>query len=446
MIVTNSISNHPSNINIELVLMEVCQVTDLLPGYHKLTAGAEQACYILIELLTECGQDVTVLSTVPSKMPKEKFHFYAVPTLEDYLGRKLGKLFRAFKWAFFEFDPVAYFHSKRLFKMIRPDIVHFHAFSILSYSLALSARRLNIPTVFSVYDYGFFCPLNYLINYKGEICDKFHGINCIRCLPDDFHRSRKILYLLGTIFRRRFFDFYLSKIDLFIVLSKASAWTLQKYGIDKRRIRVVPYHLSQEKSIIQEANGSHGSLILYVGHIEFRKGLHILLNAMPTVIRQIPDAELYVVGEFTDEGYKKKIVDLVNSLGIMNSVLFLGRKPHEEVINLMSKVGVVVIPEQWNSLTPVLLPEAMALAKPIVASRTGGFPEYLRDGENGFLVNPKMPAEFAERITFLLRNRETAVNMGRNAKESLQNIDSGNSCQEMLYLYTCLKRSNKNKR
>jgi len=420
--------------------MKLCQVTDLLPGYHRLTAGAEQASYILIGMLCERDQDVSVLSTRPLKQPREKFRFYSVPTLEDYLGKKLGKLFKAFKWAFLEFDPVAYFHSKRLFKKIKPDVVHFHAFSILSYSLALAARRLNIPTLFSVYDYGFFCPLNYLIDHEGEICDRFHGVNCVKCLPDDFPLGRRILYLLGTLFRRRFFNFYLSKIDLFIVLSKASAQTLRDYGIDKRRTRVVPYHLSQQKYIFREREGSHDNSVLYVGHIEFRKGLHVLLRAMPLVIRQVPDAKLYVVGEFTEEGYKKRIMRLIDSLSLEKNVLFLGRKPHEEVLSLMSRVGVVAIPEQWNSLTPVVLPEAMSLAKPIVASRLGGFPEYLKDGENGFLVNPRRPAEFAERIIFLLRNGEIALSMGRNARESLvHSINSHQSCEEMLHLYRSLK-------
>jgi len=428
------------NIRAGLDSMKLCQVTDSLPGYHKLTAGAEQACFILVGLMVECGQDVTVLSTVPLKKPREKFHFYSVPTLEDFLGKKLGKVFRAFKWAFLEFDPIAYFYSRRLFKKIKPDVVHLHAFSILSYSLALSARRLRIPTVFSVYDYGFFCPLNYLIDYKGEICSRFHGVGCVKCLPDDFPLGRKFLYLLSTLFRRRFFNFYLSKIDLFIVLSRASAQTLQDYGIDKRRIRVVPYHLSQEKYIFGEGEGSHDNSVLYVGHIEFRKGLHVLLRALPLVLREVPDAKLYVVGEFTEEGYKKKILRMVNSLGLEKSVLFLGRKPHEEVLSLMSKAGVVAIPEQWNSLTPVVLPEAMALAKPIVASRLGGFPEYLRDGESGFLVDSRRPAEFAERIVFLLRDEEVALKLGRNAKESLmRSINSLNSGKEMLHLYRSLK-------
>jgi len=81
----------------------------------------------------------------------------------------------------------------------------------------------------------------------------------------------------------------------------------------------------------------------------------------------------------------------------------------------------VVVPEQWPSdFGPLILVEAMALAKPVVASKIGAIPEFIKDGINGFLVEHNQPEQFAKKIIWLSNNKATAKTMGQRAKETAQ--------------------------
>jgi len=93
-----------------------------------------------------------------------------------------------------------------------------------------------------------------------------------------------------------------------------------------------------------------------------------------------------------------------------------GMLPREELYALMERASVVVCPSRRDGL-PVVCAEAMAHARPVVASAVGGLPDMVRDGETGLLVSPRDPAALRAAIDRLLADAELRRRLGRAARE-----------------------------
>src|SRR4029079_19216509 len=101
---------------------------------------------------------------------------------------------------------------------------------------------------------------------------------------------------------------------------------------------------------------------------------------------------------------------LTRSLGIWERVRFLGRKGRPQVADLMQRCEMFVLPSRAEPFGIVLI-EAMACRKPVIATRVGGIPEIIEDGQNGILVEPDNPEKLAEAIIRVLKNRDLQTSL-----------------------------------
>lgn len=124
-----------------------------------------------------------------------------------------------------------------------------------------------------------------------------------------------------------------------------------------------------------------------------------------------PEAKLVICGR--DKRMKKKLEELAKRLGIEEDVLFVGEVKRSDISYYFAACDVFVIPSLSEGMPNAAL-EAMACAKPIVATNVGGLPEIVIDGVNGFLVKPKDPEALAEKICILLDNEEMRLKMGKS--------------------------------
>lgn len=399
-------------------MMKICFVTNYLPGYHKTWGGAEQASLTALELLVKEGHCVDVLTTklISNPQSNEGFNIFTISVLEDYpLIKKIAMGFK--RW--FPFDFVSYIFAVKALRKLQPNVLHLHNFDVLSFSMIASARKLNIPIVLSIYDYWYFCPRRTLLKAEGEICREFHGPFCTDCLG---LKRGDYLRRLFLHFRKRFFDLFLNKVDAFIVLSRSSTGILKGYGIDKEKIHVIPLPLYKKVKPSRFGNISEEDTILFVGWLYPHKGLHVLLRAMPQILREVPDAKLCVIGTGREGTYGEEIEKLIRELKLEKHVNLVGKVSHEEVERFLQKTGVVVIPEQWENMSPLVLAESMIFGKPVVASRIGGIPEFIEDAQSGFLVTPGDSYDFAKKVIWLLQNRQEAREMGKKAQETASRI------------------------
>ncbi|MFH1249425.1 MAG: glycosyltransferase family 4 protein [archaeon] len=385
--------------------MRVCHVTNNLVGYHKAWGGAEQAADRIIRLLEKNGIENMVLATKPLREVKESFEFYSVPVIQDFIGEHLGSLFKR------PYDLVAYNYCYNLLKEKKPDLVLLYNFGNIGFGVILAAKKLNIPVIFIACDFWFLCPLQTLIKKDGTNCTDFHSYRCIDCLEN----KRDLLQKISLRWRKNLFDkYFFSKVDRIIVLADYWKDLLKKYGLSQEKIKVIPLPLKKER--VKKEKVEKDS-ILYTGWIVPRKGLHIVLEAMPEILKKIPNIKLYVIGENdpSEIEYKNKIDKIISENKLEKNVFLLGKKPYKEVQRIVQKSELVVVPEQWQIALSTFMNEAMIYGKPVVASRIGGIPEYLQDGKCGLLAEPRDSKDFAQKIINLLKNKQRAKNMGRNA-------------------------------
>jgi glycosyltransferase involved in cell wall biosynthesis len=144
-----------------------------------------------------------------------------------------------------------------------------------------------------------------------------------------------------------------------------------------------------------------------VARLEPEKGHPTLLEAWPLVLRQVPDAYLVVVGE---GGRRAELERQSRDLRIAHRVVFTGRR--DDVPAVTAALDVAVLPSYREAQGLTIL-EAMAMSRPVVASKVGGIPEVIEDGVTGLLVPPHDPAALAAAIVSLLTDHARADTIGR---------------------------------
>jgi glycosyltransferase involved in cell wall biosynthesis len=145
-----------------------------------------------------------------------------------------------------------------------------------------------------------------------------------------------------------------------------------------------------------------------VARLEPEKGHPTLLDAWPLVLASVPNAHLLIVGEGSQrEALEEQAANLA-------SVHFTGRR--DDVPAVTAALDVAVLPS-YREAQGLSILEAMALARPVVASAVGGIPEMVEDGRTGLLVPPRDPAALAAAITRLLLDHPFADTLGKAGKD-----------------------------
>ncbi|MDD1680270.1 MAG: glycosyltransferase [Methanoregula sp.] len=143
--------------------------------------------------------------------------------------------------------------------------------------------------------------------------------------------------------------------------------------------------------------------VLFVGRLVEWKGTDTLIRSIPRVRKEITGTELFIVGEGPLQGTLQK---LVQDLDLGESVHFCGRVTDTELARLYDAVSVLVLPSRpyrglvMEGLGVVLL-EAMSRGLPVIGSTTGGIPDIIEDGKNGFLLPCESHEILAEKINRL---------------------------------------------
>ena len=207
--------------------------------------------------------------------------------------------------------------------------------------------------------------------------------------------------------------------------SKRMGSYLVKRGVSKSKIMATSNYVNtnlflpdvpKRESLNKYSN--ERQIVIYVGTLDKRRGLDILVRSFARVRGKVPNVILIMVGDGTD---KRNLEKLVYDLDIQNHVIFPGKVPYSEVPSFIAAADVAVspIPPKWYYIisSPLKLIEYMAMAKPVVANEE--IPEHkevLEESGGGICV-PFTPEAFAEAIIEVLDNPEKAAEMGRRGRE-----------------------------
>jgi len=144
------------------------------------------------------------------------------------------------------------------------------------------------------------------------------------------------------------------------------------------------------------------------------KGHQYMLEAVPEILRAVPEAKVLLAGEGPQE---KNIRSKVEELGIGKAVFLPGFR--EDIPKVLNTMDVFVFPSLQEALGTAIL-EALAMKRAVVASRVGGIPEIIEDGKTGFLVDPEKPAAIAERVIPLLKNPDLRRQVGDRGRRFVE--------------------------
>lgn len=156
--------------------------------------------------------------------------------------------------------------------------------------------------------------------------------------------------------------------------------------------------------------------ILFVGRLQKRKGIDILLECVPDILNQFQLARFFIVGEdsLTNEDgllYKQFFLEQHAGAHFLDRIIFTGVVSEEELLEYYANCDLFVAPSRFESFGLILI-EAMRVAKPVIGCRVGGMKEIVEEGVNGFLVPPENTIELKNAIIDLLKNAEKRNRFG----------------------------------
>lgn len=181
-------------------------------------------------------------------------------------------------------------------------------------------------------------------------------------------------------------------------------------------VMVIPNGIDTSEYASDIPNNSQSCQIIFVGRLVFYKNLDTIIKAFQKVILKIPKAKLIVVG---DGPMKRSWSDLVNHLGLNNSVSFAGNIPHEKKVALLKQSSFLVFPSVVEGFGIVIL-EAFACSKPVLVSDVKPLTEIVENDVDGCIVPPFDTEAWAKKIIDLLSAPEKTIEMGTHGREKLE--------------------------
>ncbi|MCP4634403.1 MAG: glycosyltransferase [candidate division Zixibacteria bacterium] len=160
------------------------------------------------------------------------------------------------------------------------------------------------------------------------------------------------------------------------------------------------------------------------------------------VAKQFPSAYFEIIGSGP---LLEKLKKLSSGLGIENRIKFLNSVSRDTAVRILNQWKIFILTSQWESFG-IVIAEAMAMELPVVASNVGGIPEIVREGIDGFLLEPEDVEGFATKIKFLIDNPQKTVEMGKSGRERIvKNFSVLKMVKEYEQLYTELLESKNRK-
>lgn len=171
-------------------------------------------------------------------------------------------------------------------------------------------------------------------------------------------------------------------------------------------------------------------LVGFLGRLNPEKGPDVFVEAFATVAQRVPESKAVVIG---DGPMREQLERTAAERGIADRMHWLPYR--DDVFPLLADIDVVVMPSRTEGL-PMLLLEAMAMARPVVVSRVGGMPEVVTDGESGWLCPTAQADAFGERIAEILTRPDELKRVGERGRSAvLERFTARAMAERMMSLY-----------
>lgn len=375
-------------------------------NYYYLRGGCERVFFGDMRALASKGIEVIPFSAVDAKNLETPYSAYFAQGADVQASRPIEKLKAAVDAVYCKRTVTSF---ARLMKDTSPDIVHCHnIYGRLSTSLLSAAGRSGIPVVLTVHDYKLACP-SYLMLRNGKTCQACIDGSYYRCALYRCHKQSlptSAVYAMEAYFTR--FARQYDNVAAFLCPSRFMLQVLQRAGLPANRLFHHPNAIDVNAC---EPNWGPGEYALYVGRLSHEKGIATLLQAI--LPAQIP---LRIAGDGPMAPMLREMV----ARNPTAYIVFEGACGDARLQKLYRNAAFVVVPSEWYENAPMTVMEAFAYGKPVIGSEIGGIPEFVRDGETGYLF----PAGDRARLEMLLQrlwaDRTAQRLMGQNARRLVE--------------------------
>ncbi|MFH1820676.1 MAG: glycosyltransferase family 4 protein [Candidatus Nealsonbacteria bacterium] len=222
--------------------------------------------------------------------------------------------------------------------------------------------------------------------------------------------------------RNKLKNFIYKKASFCIGASSAIKKNFEDIGV--KNIEVIPngVDLSRFKGLARRTHDEF--TVITVARLEKVKGIEYL-------IRAVDNFRLLIIGDGSE---RKNLEYLVEELGLKEKIKFLGQIANEKIPAYLMEADCFCLPSLREGFGIAIL-EAQAAGIPVIATRTGGILDLIKDGETGFLVDPKNTKQIKEAVFKIQSDQELAQNLTRNAKEKLVNYNWSNIADRVYKVY-----------
>ena len=273
--------------------------------------------------------------------------------------------------------PATLIRLQRLVHRVQPDLINLHFVdNATAYALAL-ARWFDLPLVVSL-----------------------HGADV------EYFPQKRVVY--RWLLHKALTDA--------AAVTACSSTLLRAAGVEHspggRSVEAIPNGVDVDVFSNAEPYSSGQSYILAVSRLVHGKGVDVVIRGFAQIPAEF-EVELWIAG---DGPVRRELEKLARDLGVGSRVRFLGTVPYDTVPSLIVGCEMLVLGSRQESFGVVLL-EAMAAAKPVVATAVGGIPELVTDGENGLLVPSESPEALGEAVARLLQDAHLRRAIGQQGQQ-----------------------------
>ncbi len=169
-------------------------------------------------------------------------------------------------------------------------------------------------------------------------------------------------------------------------------------------------------------------IVLSVGRLSREKGHHYLIEAIPIILKKIPQIKFNIIG---DGNQKEYLLNFSRKLNIKNKVNFIGTVSHNNLFPYYSQADILVMPSlsEGHSLVPI---ESLACGTPVIATKIGGIIETVIDDYNGLLVEAKNSEAIALAVIKIFSDKDLLKRLSKNARSSIEKFSWENTIDKFL--------------
>lgn len=314
-----------------------------------------------------------------------------------------------------------------LIERIQPDIIHAHSHKA---QIVAIGRALGIPVIVTAHHGGIVCPAGALLDCNDRICNTTvsysHCLACclrnirsgkywypfMRLLPQKVYKRlgitlEKLPFIpfitpigqtaLGIERKQREWKVIIEGCSRMIAPCDAIAEAMLRNGLDRKKVTILPHGIPLPSKAPNFPPIVGGKIkFFYVGRICYVKGLHVLLKSFSLIDNT--HIELHLIGGTGNKSERRYEKKLKRKYASDSRIVWHGKVAPEQVFDVIKTFHIAVSVPIYLEVFGLNIAEALAMGKPVLATRCGGAEMQIEDGVNGWLVEPGNISALTQKI------------------------------------------------